>query len=131
MISDGIFTLLSTNSGVSALVGTRVYPMRLPTAPTLPAITYKVVGGQSDETLSTSGMQKQRWEFNCFGATYSDANKTREAVRQALNGPIRTTLVDGEYLQECELIQYVDFDEPDALQYRCMVEFYLWFDFST
>lgn len=130
MISDGIFTLLSRNPSVSALVGTRVYPVRLPTASALPAITYKLVGGHSDPTLDTSGLQSPRWEFHCWGMKYADANVTRKALIELLNG-YQGSLADGEYLQNVELIQSVDFDEPDALQYRCMVEFYLHFDFSS
>lgn len=129
MISEGIFSLLSTDAGVSALVGTRVYPVRLPTNPTYPCVRYLIVGGSSDPTFKTSGLQRIRLQVDGFGATHKSADAVRDAVTALLDGYVGT-LSDGTYVQNITQIQPLDYDDPDALAFRCMVEFYVLFDVS-
>lgn len=127
----GLFSLLTADSGIAALIGTRVYPVMLPEDPTLPALLYKFVGGASSPTLTTSGMQRSRLEIDCYGATYDDASALRSAVIAALNG-FQDELGDGTYLQNAELLNPgLDFFEDEPRQYRCMVEFYLFYTFQT
>jgi Protein of unknown function (DUF3168) len=124
-LPNGLFSLLTADAGISALIGTRVYPVVLPENPTLPALLYKFVGGQSDPTLDTSGEQKLRLELDCYGASFDDASALRDAVTAALNG-YQGTLSDGTFLQNAwRLSPGVDFFEDEPRQYRCMVEFYL------
>lgn len=130
MIQIGIFSLLTGFPGVAALVGTRVIPVTLPEPPILPALTYQFAGGSSQPTFETSGMQKQRVQFDCWGQSYDDAASLRAALIAALNG-YQGALSDGTYLQNAELLQSMDFFENEARQYRCMVEFYLWYDFPS
>jgi len=130
MILTGLFALITTASAWQALAAERLSPVTLPEIPTLPAATYQIVGGSSEPTFQTSGMQKLRVQFDHYGNTYSDANGLREATRVLLNG-YSGTLSDGTVLQKADLIQSVDYFENDARQYRCMSEFYLWFDFSS
>src|SRR5581483_12336771 len=124
MITQGIFNLLSQDAQISALIGQRIIPVLLPEACDLPAVTYQIVGGSSSPTFQTSGMQRLRMQFDCFGKNYSDATLTRDAIRKLLNG-YQGLLSDGTFLQNADLIQSVDFFENEALIYRCMIEFYL------
>jgi len=129
-LKAGLFSLLSGFSGITALAGTRFYPITVPENPTLPAIRYLYVGGSSDPTFETSGLQKLRIQFDCLGATADDADALRTALIQALNG-YRGALSDGTYLQLADLLgPGTDFFDNDARQYRCIVEFYLYFDFA-
>lgn len=130
MILTGLFNLITTTTAWEALAATRLYPVTLPEIPTLPAATYHVIGGTSDPTFETSGMQKLRIQFDHYGNTYADANTLREATRVLLNGFVGA-LSDGTYLEDAQLIQSVDFFENDARQYRCMSEFYLYFNFTN
>jgi hypothetical protein len=128
MISTGLFSLLSTAAPITALVDTRIYPVRLPTKPTLPAITYQSAGGAGEQTLNTSGFQRRRYQFDFYGLVYLDAEAVRDALVAFLNG-YQGLLSDGTLLQNAEYLQPIDFDQQEALQYRCAVEFYLYFDF--
>lgn len=130
MIEAGLFSLLSNTPAIAALVGTRIYPVVLPTAPTLPALSYQIVGAMSKPTLNNSGFQRFRMQFDCWGQDYSDAVTLREALVKALNG-YQGLLSDGTMLQNAQFIQPIDFFEHEALQYRCAVEFYLYFDFNS
>lgn len=133
MIEKGLFTLLSTDSNISALCSTRIYPLLLPKAAsdqTFPAMTYAVVAGAGDPTFETSGLIRLRMQFDCWGKSYSDAATLRKALVQVLNG-YQGVLSDGTNLQLAEFIQPIDFYEQDLLTYRCAVEFYFLFDFGN
>jgi Protein of unknown function (DUF3168) len=120
MIESDLFTALSTPTVITALVGTRIYPVRLPPDPTLPAIHYKFVGGSSQATQDTLGSQRSRAEVSCWGATYSDAVTLRAAVVAALSQ------TSSGSIQLIQFLQNVDFDEPDTLDFRALCEFYLY-----
>lgn len=129
-LADGIFALLSGESTISAVVADRIYPLLLPEGVALPAITFQAAGGRSMPTLATSGMQQPRIQIDVFGATYEDADAGRLALRKFLNG-YQGTLADGTYLQNVDLIQQSDTYEEYPRQFRCMLEFYFYFDFSS
>lgn len=129
MIEAGLFSLLSGTPAVAAIAGARIYPLVLPTDGELPAVTYQVVGARPDPTLQTSGFQRWRIQCDCWAEDYSAAAGLRDALTTALNG-YQGTLSDGTILQNAELIQPIDHFDHEALQYRCTVEFYLYFDFQ-
>lgn len=130
MIEQGLWQLLSTTSAIASLCGTRIYPVTLPTGPAYPCVLYKTIAAKPSPTLQTSGYQRWRIEFDCFAETYAGAAAVRSALRSTLEG-FRGTLNDGTYLQDAQFIQLGDMFEDDARVYRCMVEFYLFFDFSS
>jgi len=128
MIEKGLFTLLSTDPAISGMIGTRIYPLLLPTGAVMPAMTYQVVGGAGDPTFETSGLIKLRMQFSCWGDKYSDAAQLRKALVKLLNG-YGGILSDGTNLQLGEFIQPIDYFDNDTLLFRCAVEFYFLFDF--
>lgn len=120
MIETDLFAALSTATAITALASTRVYPVVLPTDPTLPAMTYMFIGGSGQPSFDTRGMQKARVEINCWGNTYSDAVTLREAVILTLAG----------YSDEnfsAMYMQSTDFFDHELLQYRAMAEFYVFY----
>lgn len=130
MIEAGISHLLVTTPAVEAICGTRIYPMILPTEPTYPAATYQMISANPDPTLDTSGFQRWRIQFDCFGRSYSDAAGLRGALITALNGYLGT-LNDGTRLQNAEFHNLTDFFYDASRTYRCMVEFYVYFTFNS
>jgi hypothetical protein len=121
-------------NGLQALVaietGAYLFPVILPENQALPALTYQIVGGVSYPTFNTSGMQKQRVQFDCYGKSYLSAATVRATLIAALNG-YKGTLADGMVLQFANYIQSVDHFEDDARQFRCTCEFYLFFNFAS
>jgi Protein of unknown function (DUF3168) len=110
--------VLQAQSDITAITGPRIYPLVLPTNPTLPAIDYSFVGGSSSPTLTTKGYKRYRVEINCWGDTYADAVTLRSAVKDNLDG-----YHDGN--MSIQLISPRDFFEDLLLQYRAMAEFYI------
>lgn len=128
MIEQGLYTLLSGDPTISAMVGDRISPVLLPEGSPMPAMTYQVTRGTSDPTFDTSGLIKLFMQFDCFGLNYSDAAQLRKALVMVLNG-YQGVLSDGTNLQLAQFQQPVDFYIEDVRQYRCAVEFYFLFDF--
>jgi Protein of unknown function (DUF3168) len=126
VIEAGIFNLLSTTAAITAICGERIFPDVLPKAPTQPSLTYHFVGGTQDPTFTTRGMQRWRLEIVAEAPTAAGAIGLRNAVIAALNG-YQGMLSDGTFLQNCDFLQLMDAYDHEALIYRRMVEFYLYF----
>ena len=118
MIETLIPQLLNASTAVTSLIGTRIYPVYLKNNATLPALDFKIISATPDPTFQTEGMTRYRVEINCWGNTYSDAVNLRAAVKASLNG-----FYDGHTVVRFLSIQ--DFGEDTLLQYRALIEFYV------
>lgn len=118
MLEQNIPSVLSAQASIASLAADRIYPIVLPTDSTLPAMTYQIVGSSNKQTMSTHGMQRVRLQIDCWGDTYGDAVTLRDAVATSLDGYQDANV---QFL----LLSKSDFFERDALQYRALIEFYL------
>jgi hypothetical protein len=119
IIEQKFFSVLSALSSISAQCANRIYPVVLPQNVQLPAIHYSFIASSSKATQDGAGSQKYRVEVSCWGNTYSDAVTLRNAVITELD----------QYNQDGVFIAWLsntDLFEHDALQYRAMVEFYIY-----
>ncbi len=122
MIESLIRSLLLASVSVSALVGTRIYPLVLPKDCPLPATDYRLVGGSASPTFDTTGPQRRRLEVNCWSDVYGDAVTLRKAVVDSLNGFRQGSIT-------IQFLQLQDFFDDELLQYRATVEFYIYGNF--
>jgi len=78
------------HAGIAALVGTRVYPDRLPEDATYPAITYLAPVSESGATYHThdgaGGRKESRVQFSSYAATGDGADALADQVRAAWDG---------------------------------------------
>lgn len=142
MILEGIVALIvQYGSGLQEITASRIFPMTLPESIGAdmggkPAIVYRIIGGNSEATLETSGMQKLRVQFDCYSvgsataSGYGVANGVREALRELLNG-YNDTLPDGSFLDNADLIEARDAYQNEARQYVAEIEFRLLFTFTS
>jgi hypothetical protein len=81
-------TRLLEDATVATLVGTRIYPGRLPQSPTLPAVVYNEISpGQfmcNDSGLSRSS--RPRIQLDVYAATYAAAHDLVEKIDARLAG---------------------------------------------
>jgi len=86
MIEAALFGHLSTDAGLSALAGTRVYPVQLPQDATLPALTFQRVSTRPvthrDSTVPT--YSRPRYQINCWSSSFDGAVALRLALRLAM-----------------------------------------------
>lgn len=86
-IEDAIFTLLSTESTISDIVGTRIYPLFAEQDEPLPHIIFQQISGNRDHTYDgASGFTQSRYQFTCLATTYKGAKALFEAVRMFFDG---------------------------------------------
>lgn len=122
MIGESLFTVVTGNTAVSSLIGTRFYPAVLPKDATLPAAVYKFVGGNNAPTMDTRGLQRSRLQIDCFGDTYSDAVNVRKAIVETLGG-----YSSAEFTSQVLNATGSDGFDQDLLQFVALLDVVLWF----
>jgi len=124
-LSEALYSRLQAVSGVTALVGTRVYPLRLPQAVTYPAVRYQVIDEERPGALDADiGLVWARVQLDSYAATYLAAKQLATALRAALRRAAWTE--DGVQVQDAELLVVQDETEelaPDRLVYRVRHDF--------
>lgn len=88
MIEEVLRSKLLAASAVAALVGSRVYPVVLPQAPTWPSITYQRVSTtDSHRHEETARTPVEAWiQFDCWADTARGARQLALVVKAAING---------------------------------------------
>jgi hypothetical protein len=85
-IGETIYSTLTTDIDVAAIVVKRVYPVVLPKK-TLPAITYQRVSGSRENDLSSAGgLVTVRVQVDCWAEGYSSVRALASAASAALCG---------------------------------------------
>lgn len=88
MIEKALVSLLINDSGVSALVGKRVYPMRLKQGTLLPAIVYQRISTPRvlthDQTYQ--GLAEPRFQFAVYAETFEEMEACVRAIRVLFQG---------------------------------------------
>lgn len=119
-------------AGVSALVGTRVYPVILPQNPTFPAITYQRIGGRRESSFAGPiGLAGPLYRLDCWGGAagtgYAAAKGLANAVRLALDG--WKGVVSGITVQACFLDgEPEDIFEDEVGVHRVAMEVRMWWN---
>lgn len=129
-IEEGLYHFLTNNAGLVALVGTRVYPNRLPQSGTLPALTYQRIDSPriaTHDTAGASGTARPRFQFDCWGATYATCKAVSDALRAALNGYRGTMGAADPVTVQSALIQDETYDDfEDAGMGRMATDYIIW-----
>ena len=117
---ETLYTKLSGDVGVSALVGTRIYPNKFKQTKTVPAIRYSRVSGVRPSAMGSDvGITRYTYQIDIIGNTYSTTDAAKEAVVTSLRRWRQTGLQDTFIIQEVD-----DFDDTTNLdRIRLTVEF--------
>ena len=84
-VAEQIFTRLSTDSAVNALVSTRIYPNHFKQQDTLPAIRYTRISSTQYHTMGIDvQLERARFQVDVIADTYSVSDATATAVKDAL-----------------------------------------------
>lgn len=80
-------TALLGSQPVSALIGTRIYPVIAPATDPLPFLTYRRTGIQREHTLGgPMGTPTLSIDFAIYGTTYEQVRDIADKVRTVLDG---------------------------------------------
>lgn len=92
--AEALVYLLGNNSGVSTMVGARVYPQLVPQEAPRPAIAYQRISSIPEHSHSGfSSLTRTRYQLTLEGNTHLEALTLARAVRRALDG-VRNTVGD-------------------------------------
>lgn len=132
-ISDALCQRLRGDAGVSGFVGTRVYQLKLPQQPTLPALRVQLVSepttyhlrGPVNAWQALVQVDAYASEFDpAFPDPYDQVERLATAVEQALSGVLAT--VDTIVIIGCFRVSRAPLYDPGALrlarilqEYRC------------
>lgn len=125
-IEDFIHHRLSTDADIAAVVGSRVYRVKMPDNPTLPALTFQTLTGTADETTDgPSGLLMPVIGIDCWATTAGAAQALAVLVKAALH-PFR-----GEYsgvtIHSVQEWSYVDLYDPDTEIYHVATSCRVWY----
>jgi hypothetical protein len=85
-MEEAIIAKLLADSGVSTIVGNRVFPGSRPQASTLPALVLnRISGGPEYADDGEVGLEQARIQIDCWAATYGAAKKLARAVTASLS----------------------------------------------
>jgi hypothetical protein len=110
-IESSLYTALSGNASLAALVGTRIKPDVLPQGTTLPAVVYQRIStprNQAFGSAQTVVISRPRFQFSCWALTPDDALAVCAALRTALLALTNPVTLESEYTMR----------DPDTNYYR-------------
>lgn len=82
-IEIAIRTRLANFAGLSALVGTRIYPLKIPQNATLPAVAYEVVSAERESAMGADiGIAHFRIQLTIFAKKYSETGQLLDVATQ-------------------------------------------------
>ena len=85
-VGKAVFSILTNNAGVSAIVSTKVYPVTAPQLIKTPFITYSIISVTPTNTKDRpSPVDEVRVQVDCYETTYAKAETLAGAVRTALD----------------------------------------------
>ena len=126
MLESGLHSLLSADSTLSELVGTRIYPVFVPESTAFPCLSYQVVSGSSDVALDDTVVREKRIQFDAWAQTYGVSKQIESALAEILEG-YSGTLEDGTTILDCVPSITLDNWEATSHIYRITAEYTLSF----
>ena len=123
LAEEHIFSRLSGFAGITAIVSTGIYPIRIPDGQALPALTYLRVSSRRVESMlgGTTALCFARFQFDCWARKYSTAKALAEQVRLALQG--YTGTVSGNTIFGVNFLNEVDLVDDDAQTFRTSADY--------
>jgi len=110
-----VYNILSNNSALTALVSSRINPIRIPQESAFPAIAYNLVSVIASPTnTSHSRTDFARVQVSSFGTTFADATAVASAVRTALEAVSLPGTFNSVYCQTIEFDGEVHLAEDEA-----------------
>jgi len=102
MIGKTITSILTNDSALTALVGTKIYPILMEENTKLPAISYLITEINAEYFKQGWAGDAAHFQIRIFAKSYAEANTVALAVRSALeraNGTYDTTVITAALLE--------------------------------
>jgi len=117
MIGKAIYSLLSNNAGVAALLGTKIYPERTPTTISQPFCIYSIYETPTNTKDGVSTLDHIDIFISHFAASFENGENINAAIRTVLDrftGTVEGNNIDtiwfidkdNQYDDDAELYQF-------------------------
>lgn len=127
LIEQAILDELIGTSGVTDLVGTRIYYVKAPQNVTTPYVVFtKVSAPREHDHDGSAGLVGARFQFSVFAKTYYETKQIAvqiQTVLQAYSGTMGEVVVNGAFYQN-----EVDFWEEDTKLYHVACDYLIWYN---
>lgn len=125
-IEAAVYSILTADSTLAALVGTRVYPNVVPQDVALPAVAYQRISTSRvySHSPGVSQLARPRFQFTSVANSYSDVKAVANAVRGALDayGGTAASVLVFTMLSQNEFDTFSD----DGDLHTVRQDFYVW-----
>ncbi|HEY3363956.1 MAG TPA: DUF3168 domain-containing protein [Symbiobacteriaceae bacterium] len=122
---EALYTYLTGYPGLKSLVADRIYPLVMPEAGTLPAITFSQISGEHEYAHDgPAGLVHKRFQISCWAMTYLSAKSVSNQVKAALSGYVG--LMGDLYIQASFVEDQPDLYDGETRVYHCPVDVFLW-----
>ncbi len=120
ILESALYSALSGDAAIAAVVGSGIYPVIIPQDAAFPAITYtRISGGQQNDLTGYEGTENPRMQIDVWGKTYAAVKDLAAKVRAAMNAAITFSAIQ---------ISDQDLYEDDMKIYRVSMDFSVWFN---
>jgi hypothetical protein len=119
VVDAKLYTVLSTAAGVTAIVGNRIYPDKLPQTPVYPAVVYQGIAGMRENDLKGyAGLENPLMQVDAWATTKAGAAVLTDAIIAAVCAATTFSAIVPN------VPQYTWDDEVE--KYRSIIEFSIW-----
>jgi len=117
MIQLQLVIALLADPDVVDIIGTRLYPMRIPQNGSLPAAVYQRISAVPVTSMDgDSGLDDIRIQISCWAATYAQAVDLASKIRTAINSSSLKSRTNG----------IIDNEDPETKNYGVIQDFSMW-----
>ncbi len=131
MIEKAIYSLLASNSAITDLVSSRIYPMVRRQTDELPAITFQIISSPRGYTFDgPMGLVRARVQINCYADDPLEAANISEIVRKSLEGfqgSPEDVRIESMMLEDIGDLPVIDPDNEQLSVYAKTMDFYVLF----
>ena len=123
-LEEAVYSRLSGNVAIAAIVSTRIYPQKIPQEATLPAIAYARISAMRVKAhAAPTGLARARVQVDCVARSYSEVKALAAAVRKSLDGVMGTVgglALQGSWL-ETDADEYGDAEGLHSVRQDFMI----------
>jgi hypothetical protein len=127
-LETAIYSILSGDTAVAALVGTRIFPVVLEQGSTFPSLAYTRIDTPTEKTFADShGLPHPRIQVECYAEGPADCHALADAATDAMAG-YRGTLGDVTIQGVLVLDAGRDTWQDNPPLYRRDIDFEIWYE---
>ena len=125
-MEEDVRTYLLAGDEVATLVGTRMYPRKLPQTPTLPALVFQRVDTRRLHGLDgADGLPRVRLQITAWATLPLGAATVAQAVRSRLDG--ETGAMSASTIEACLCVGERDVTDAEAGRFGVALDFLIQF----